>query len=64
MPTSVAPRMRFNSSTVCRARPNSTSESGPLNSTARFADVPLVSSVTLSMIGCVKLKRVVGNFSR
>ena len=47
-----------------RASSSSTSESRPENSTARFADVPLVSSVTLSMIGWVKLKRVVGNSAR
>ena len=64
MLTSIAPGTVRISSTVCRARFSSTSGSGPENSTARFAEVPLVSSVTLSMIGCVKLNRVVGNSSR
>src|SRR5262249_1417789 len=45
------------------ARSRRTSLSGPDISTAKLAEVPLVSSVTESMIGWVKLKRVVGNSS-
>ena len=64
MLTSIAPRTLRSNCSAWRASLRSSSGSGPENSIARLADVPLVSSVTLSIIGWVKLNRVVGNSSR
>ena len=56
MLVSADPRIPRKRASSCNAYPRKVFRSGPLKMTAKSAEDPVTASVTMSMMGCVKLK--------